>query len=264
MPISAEIEITGCIYDDAHDIRFDFMCHPTIKPRHKLEYNRQIALHLNPRFGENIVVLNSMEDSRWQKEVRIDKAMVLAPGVEFKLRVRCESSGFKITVDGREFVTFKHRSSPDAITKLYVSGRVKLYNICYNCPTVICPLRDVFWRQIGGHLRRVETSVAGIVYGIGYDNTAWVYTGGWGGQFLKGMGTSTNGINTMGDIQNYYVYENQRWNPLSGYTSTGLPTDRHMWSDVTGKHKRSKDHTKLLSIHWQWISEWLVDFHTLF
>lgn len=135
----------------------------------------------------------------------------------------------------------------------------------YRSPNVIIPLRDIFWRQIGGgHLKRVAVggSKSGLVLGIGYDHTAWVYTGGWGGTYLKGLETSTRGINTITDTQNYYIYENQRWNPLSGYTTTGLPTDRHMWSDVTGKQKRSKEHTKLLSMHWQWVSEWLVDFHT--
>jgi len=39
---------------------------------------------------------------------------------------------------------------------------------------------------MGGHLRKVETCSAGVTWGIGYDNTAWVYTGGWGGSFLKG------------------------------------------------------------------------------
>lgn len=64
---------------------------------------------------------------------------------------------------------------------------------------------------------------------------------------------ANEGINPMTDTQTYCVYENQRWNPLSGYTSTGLPTDRYMWSDITGKHKRTRDHTKLLSRHWHWV-----------
>lgn len=58
----------------------------------------------------------------------------------------------------------------------------------------------------------------------------------------------------MTDTQDYLVYENQRWNPLTGYTSTGLPTDRYMWSDVTGKHKRTREHAKLLSMHWHWVN----------
>lgn len=41
-----------------------------------------------------------------------------------------------------------------------------------------------------------------------------------------------------------------------------MPTDRSAWSDVTGKQKRSKENSKLLSSRWHWISDWLVDFHT--
>lgn len=69
------------------------------------------------------------------------------------------------------------------------------------------------------------------------------------------MGTSSNGINTMVDTHNYYVYENQRWNPVTGYTAHGLPTDRYMWSDATGRHKCTREHTKLLSMHWHWVSK---------
>lgn len=144
--------------------------------------------------------------------------------------------------------------SPDNICSLFSSGRVKLLKIIYKNPSVIIPLRDVFWRQMCGHLKRVESSeIDGIIWGIGYDNTAYVYTGGWGGLFLKGMESSSTGINTMIDTHNYYIYENQRWNPISGFSTASLPTDRHMWSDITGKHKRSKEHTKLLSMHWQWV-----------
>lgn len=214
-----------------------------------------------------------MEKSEWMTEIRIDN-MVFAPGTEFSLTIRylfrysksshtflsnkslrCEADGFNITVSGQEFYTFTHRGAPDAINGLYVSGRVKLFKIIYKTPQVIVPLRDIFWRQMGGHLRRVETCKSGVTWGIGYDNTAWVYTGGWGGVFMKGLEQSSTGINNMTDTHNYYIYENQRWNPLSGYTAHGLPTDRHSWSDITGRHKRSKEHTKLLSIHWQWVRD---------
>lgn len=45
-----------------------------------------------------------------------------------------------------------------------------------------------FWRQMGGHLRVVEASSRGVVWGIGYDGTAWVYTGGYGGGCFQGEG----------------------------------------------------------------------------
>lgn len=257
-----ELEISGCVYDDANQIRFDLLCHPTIRSKNKLEYNRHIALHVNPRFSERCIALNTMQDSQWScDEIRVEKTL-FSPGAEFKLIIRCESSGYRLLVNDEELALFKHRISPNGVCKLFISGRVKLFKIIYKCSDVIIPLRDVFWRQMGGHLKRVETCTAGVTWGIGYDSTVWYYTGGWGGAFLKGLESNNTGINTMSDTHNYYIYENQRWNPLSGYTSTGLPTDRHSWSDITGKHKRSKEHTKLLSMHWQWVSDWLVDFHT--
>lgn len=41
---------------------------------------------------------------------------------------------------------------------------------------------------MGGHLRVVEASSRGVVWGIGYDGTAWVYTGGYGGGCFQGEG----------------------------------------------------------------------------
>lgn len=127
----------------------------------------------------------------------------------------------------------------------------------------IIPLSDMFWCQIGGHFRTIASSENGIVWGISYDNSAYYYTIG-------------DEINPLTDTQNYYIYENQRWNPLTGrtdlsqccsesvlmrleyfifegYTSHGLPTDRHMWSDATGRKKRCKENSKLPSPHWHWV-----------
>lgn len=41
---------------------------------------------------------------------------------------------------------------------------------------------------MGGHLRVVEAGGQGVVWGIGYDGTAWVYTGGYGGGCFQGEG----------------------------------------------------------------------------
>lgn len=43
-----------------------------------------------------------------------------------------------------------------------------------------------FWHQIGGHLRLIECNSHGIVWGVGYDHTAWAFTGGYGGGFFSG------------------------------------------------------------------------------
>uniref|UniRef100_A0A8C4E0T1 Tectonin beta-propeller repeat-containing protein 1 n=1 Tax=Dicentrarchus labrax TaxID=13489 RepID=A0A8C4E0T1_DICLA len=41
--------------------------------------------------------------------------------------------------------------------------------------TLACDL--MFWRQVPGHLRCVESNSLGLVWGIGWDGTAWVYSG---------------------------------------------------------------------------------------
>lgn len=122
------------------------------------------------------------------------------------------------------------------------------------------PSDQLYWRQIGGHLRIVECNSQGIVWGIGYDHTAWVYTGGYGGGFFQGLAGSTDNIYTQSDVMCVYIYENQRWNPLTGYSSRGLPTDRYMWSDASGLQECTKAHTKPPS-QWTWVTDWYIDFN---
>ncbi|XP_016064281.1 PREDICTED: tectonin beta-propeller repeat-containing protein 1 [Miniopterus natalensis] len=122
------------------------------------------------------------------------------------------------------------------------------------------PCDQMFWRQMGGHLRVVEASGQGVVWGIGYNGTAWVYTGGYGGGCFQGLASSTGNIYPQSDVRCVYIYENQRWNPVTGYTSRGLPTDRYMWSDASGLQECTKAGTKPPSLQWTWVSDWSVDF----
>lgn len=220
-----------------------------------------VALHFNPRFSDGIVVRNSKQNGSWLKEER-EGGLPISRGEAFSISVLCQEDAFKILVNDTQFTYFEHRMNPQNITHIEIEGTILLHKLIYESKMIIVSPSDMFWRQMGGHLRRVETCASGVTWGIGYDCTPWFYTGGWGGSFLRGLETSNSGINPMADTHAYYLYENQRWNPLTGYTTHMLPTDRHMWSDATGRHKRSKDGTKLPSMHWQWVSEWAVDYQT--
>ncbi|NXC65621.1 TCPR1 protein, partial [Anhinga anhinga] len=126
----------------------------------------------------------------------------------------------------------------------------------------LMPCDQMFWRQVGGHLRLIECNNRGIVWGIGYDHTAWVYTGGYGGGFIQGLASSADNIYTQSDVKCVYIYENQRWNPVTGYSGRGLPTDRYMWSDASGLQECTKINTKPPSPQWSWVSDWYIDFNT--
>ncbi|XP_071962416.1 tectonin beta-propeller repeat-containing protein 1-like isoform X2 [Antedon mediterranea] len=125
----------------------------------------------------------------------------------------------------------------------------------------VAPSNRMFWRQIGGHMAIVESCAAGVVWAIGMDHTPWVYTGGYGGGIFKGIDSSTVGINTQTDTKNIYIYENQRWNPIEGFSYRGFPTDRYTWSNESGRQDCSKDKVNPPSQHWNWITDWSVDFN---
>lgn len=258
----SSLEISVCVHDDADRLSFNFVCYSAMNSRHKnaCETN-DLAFHFNPRLRESIIVRNTYQNGQWGEEEREGDSL-LKSGCDFSLKIVCEPRGYRVFIDNEQFTFYNHRIPPQNITHLRLKGLMTLYSVVYKSTAMIIEPLTMFWRQIGGHLKKVETCRSGITWGIGYDNTGWVYTGGWGGNFLKSLGTGNNGINPMVDTHNYYVYENQRWNPVTGYTSHGLPTDRYMWSDVTGKHRRTREHTKLMSMHWQWVSDWIIDFHT--
>ncbi|XP_036859618.1 tectonin beta-propeller repeat-containing protein 1 isoform X3 [Manis javanica] len=154
------------------------------------------------------------------------------------------------------------RPSPQAIWSVTCKGDIFVSepSLDLEAPEHPLPCDQMFWRQMGGHLRVVEANGRGVVWGIGYDHTAWVYTGGYGGGCFQGLASSAGNIYTQSDVKCVYIYENQRWNPVTGYTSRGLPTDRYMWSDATGLQECTKASTKPPSLQWTWVSDWSVDF----
>ncbi|KAF5287072.1 hypothetical protein FQA39_LY16057 [Lamprigera yunnana] len=258
-PPGTEMLLTGCVADDADRIGFNFDSHSNYKVRHKAHSELQHTnFHFNPRFHDNVVVRNTMIDGQWGDEER-DGGLPFSRGQEFSLKIVCSIREYIVYINDEKFCTYMYRLPPYSVISLLIWGRVQPFKFILKCPVPIIDPKDLFWRQLGGHFRRIESCSTGVTWGIGYDHTGWVYNYGWGGSFIGSL--DSNNINTMTDSQDYRVYENQRWNPVSGYTSTGLPTDRHMWSDATGKQKRTRDQVKLLSMHWQWVSDWLVDFH---
>uniref|UniRef100_A0A8C4GIV1 Tectonin beta-propeller repeat-containing protein 1 n=1 Tax=Dicentrarchus labrax TaxID=13489 RepID=A0A8C4GIV1_DICLA len=125
--------------------------------------------------------------------------------------------------------------------------------------TLACDL--MFWRQVPGHLRCVESNSLGLVWGIGWDGTAWVYSGRYEQQPIPGKHAPVDVYPYQTDIRSVHVYENQRWNPMTGYTDKGLPTDRPMWSDESGLKECTKGNTHPPSPQWSWVSEWAVDYN---
>ena len=54
-------------------------------------------------------------------------------------------------------------------------------------------------------------------------------------------------------------YENERWNPLSGFGDKLLPTDRPHFSDITGRLERERDRVEVPGLAWVWDDDWHID-----
>lgn len=250
-PPGSTLKLTGSLFDEIHRLHINLQGPEVKKQRHKIETEvTEIPFHFNSRFDQNTVVCNTKIFGTWGTEER--HPLPLARGQEFSVKIMCDVQGFRILVNDKSFCFYEHRLSPERITTVAVCGALKLYTMEYCTTNPIIGPEEMYWRLMGGYLRKVEHCQNGVVWGISHDHRVWVYTGGWGGGVLKGLG-GNDGIHSMSDTQTYCVYENQRWNPISGYTSTGLPTDRYMWSDITGKLKRTREHTKLLNRNWHWV-----------
>lgn len=67
-----------------------------------------IALHLSPRFDDNVVVINSKDQSTYGKEERPDR-FPFARGETFIITIVATSDCFIIKVNGERLHSFRHR-----------------------------------------------------------------------------------------------------------------------------------------------------------
>ncbi|KAL2101174.1 hypothetical protein ACEWY4_002935 [Coilia grayii] len=151
------------------------------------------------------------------------------------------------------------RPSEQALWAVTSKGDIMVHEPPPNleAPTPNPACDNMFWYQVPGHLHTVECNSLAVVWGIGYDGTAWVYTGH--GE-ASAEADSKDQQHLQVDVRSMFIYENQRWNPVTGYRDKGLPLDRHMWSDVSGLRECTKASTKPPSPQWTWVTDWAIDY----
>jgi len=93
-----------------------------------LKKNGDIALHLNVRFDEKVVVRNSLLGGVWGKEEREGKNP-FEKGVGFDVEIKNEEHAFQVFVNGERCLTFAHRIDPHEIGGLQIQGDVEITGI---------------------------------------------------------------------------------------------------------------------------------------
>lgn len=121
---------------------------------------------------------------------------------------------------------------------------------------------DMVWGQHGGHMSVIETTPCGVTWGISFDQTPWVYNGGYGGAGTRELSEMASNLREQVDYQTISVFENQMWYPVVGYCRRGLLHNNFAWTTPRGKFLKSQEDVKLPSSQWQWVSNWMVDFST--
>jgi len=130
-----------------------------------------IAFHFNVRFDEQAVVRNNRKCNNWGPEERNPKAMPFLAGKEFEAMILVEDSGYKVAVNGKHFIDFRHRMPVSSVGVFSISGDVVIDRIefrresryqphSYQTPPAVNPsLTPVFnpplpyYHMFGGGLR---------------------------------------------------------------------------------------------------------------
>lgn len=87
-----------------------------------------IALHINPRFGESAIVRNSRKNGNWGDEDRAGN-MLLVPGQSFLLQVHALEEAYKLRVDGYDYSFFVHRLKLDCASNIVAEGDLVLHDV---------------------------------------------------------------------------------------------------------------------------------------
>ncbi|XP_021947922.1 tectonin beta-propeller repeat-containing protein isoform X2 [Folsomia candida] len=218
------------------------------------------AFHYNPRFSDACVIRNSYDNGEWGEEER-DGVFPFREGMSYTMCIECTQTHIITTITQKKtkfIFSFKHRVSPKCICNLFVYGDINVSSARYDPKLGESYDLEFVTQQLPGHFYKVEAGSNGSAWAIGYDLKVWCFTGSSKQQ--KVDGTS---LGVVTDEHTYYCYENQRWNPATGFSgNVMLPTDRHGWTDESGRIRMEKLDIRLPSNRWAWVADWAVDYDT--
>ncbi|KAM7004134.1 galectin-4-like [Passerculus sandwichensis] len=86
-----------------------------------------IALHVNPRFGDGVTVFNSCRGGRWGDELSRDLPP-LNRGRSFEMVISVTTEGYRILVNGTFYQMFSHRMPLENVKALTVDGDLELHS----------------------------------------------------------------------------------------------------------------------------------------
>jgi len=87
-----------------------------------------VVFHVNPRFQQNALILNSAPGGNWGSELRENLA-TFKMGSQFTLIIMVTEQGFKLAVNNQHLCDFPHRMSYQTAEIIQVKGEVNLSSV---------------------------------------------------------------------------------------------------------------------------------------
>ncbi|XP_067866665.1 galectin-4-like isoform X2 [Heterodontus francisci] len=90
-----------------------------------------IAFHFNPRFEcPGYVVCNTFENQRWCSEERKHEVPI-QKGETFQLLILVQNDSYKVAVNDRHFLEFKHRIPVSRVNTITIDGQVEVVSLSF-------------------------------------------------------------------------------------------------------------------------------------
>ncbi|XP_043574206.1 lectin, galactoside-binding, soluble, 9 (galectin 9)-like 1 [Chiloscyllium plagiosum] len=94
-------------------------------------YHCDVAFHFNPRFeNPGYVVCNTYKEQCWSSEER-KQEMPIQRGESFQILILVQADCYKVAVNDKHFLEFKHRIPISRVDSIFIDGQVEIVSISF-------------------------------------------------------------------------------------------------------------------------------------
>ncbi|XP_006812530.1 galectin-8-like [Saccoglossus kowalevskii] len=98
---------------------------------HNQDKSHDIAFRFNPRFPANAIICNTRHGKKWGPEEKTAPYFPFQANTNFEIIILCQNDCYKVAVNGRHLLEYRHRIAYQQVNTLHVCGDVRINQIRY-------------------------------------------------------------------------------------------------------------------------------------
>ncbi|XP_002741329.1 galectin-8-like [Saccoglossus kowalevskii] len=98
---------------------------------HNEDKSHDVAFRFNPRFPANTIICNTRENKTWGDEEKSAPYFPFQASADFEIIILCLNECYKVAVNGRHLLEYRHRIAYQQVNTLHVRGDVRINQIRY-------------------------------------------------------------------------------------------------------------------------------------